>query len=285
MISRHMLAALCALQASAVIVDHTFVDGVAGYPQDLMNAIGTQRWFFAHASVGGNMRSGLDALRGSNTGRYQWVTSSVTYDSGAQRAANPPSPTLAGRVYCCNRGNPGWSAKLTIFSNSLAVSGWHIPAADAVMDKMCYIDQAASAANYIAQMTALEALYPVTRLVYITMPLTTDSSSDNGLRNAYNRAVRQHCAAHDKLLFDLADIEAHDTNGVAQTFVSGGVTNQMLWSAYTTDGGHLNALGQQRAALGWYAVGAQIAIPEPAAAGAVAVAGAVLVARRARADR
>jgi len=253
----------CALYGSAVIVDHTFVDGVASYPQALMDAVGTQRWFFSHASVGGNMRAGLDALHSSNTSRYQWVTASVTYNSGELRAANPPVPTLAGRVYCCSRGNPGWSSKLIIFSNSVAFSGWHVPAADAVMDKLCYIDQTANPSNYLALMSALEAAYPATRLVYITMPLMTGTDADNALRNAYNRCVRQHCADYGKLLFDLADIEAHDTNGTEQTFVYAGVTNQRLWSAYSDDGGHLNALGQQRAALGWYATGAQIAIPEP----------------------
>jgi hypothetical protein len=258
-----VLLTACVLHGTAAIVDHTYVDEVANYSQSLLNGIGTQRWFFSHASVGGNMISGINALHSENATRYQWVSASVSFNSGTQRAADPPTPTLAGRIYECNRGNPGWQAKFAIFSNSVAAAAWRFAAVDAAMDKLCYIDPDADPTNYIALMTALETAYPATRFVYCAIPLTTGADADNARRNAYNRYVRQYCLAHDKLMFDLADIEAHDTNGVAQTFVFGGVTNQRLWSAYTDDGGHLNALGRRRAALAWYAVGAQFAVPEP----------------------
>jgi len=258
-----VLLMACVLNGTAAIVDHTYIDEVAGYSQSLLNGIGTQRWLFTHASVGGNMISGINVLHSENATRYQWISASVGYNSGALRAADPPTPTVAGRIYECNRGNPGWQDKFTIFSNSVATAGWHYSAVDAVMDKLCYIDPDANPTNYVALMTALETAYPATKFVYSAIPLTTDSDADNARRNAYNRYVRQYCLAHDKLMFDLADMEAHDTNGVAQTFVYGGLTNQKLWASYTDDGGHLNALGQRRIALGWYAVGAQFAVPEP----------------------
>ncbi len=263
---RMYLALLTAsvLNGTAAIIDHTYVDEVAGYSQSMLNAIGTQRWLFCHASVGGNMVDGISALHSENATRYQWSSASVGYNSATLCAADPPTPTLAGRIYECNRGNPGWQDKCTIFSNSVAAAGWHYSAVDAVMDKLCYIDPDANPTNYVALMAALETAFPATKFVYSAIPLTTDSDADNARRNAYNRYVRQQCAAHDKLMFDLADIEAHDTNGVAQTFVYGGLTNQKLWASYTDDGGHLNALGQRRAALAWYAVGAQFAVPEPA---------------------
>jgi len=258
-----VLLTACVLNGTAAIIDHTYIDEVAGYSQSLLNGIGTQRWLFTHASVGGNMIDGINALHSENATRYQWISASVDYNSGALCAADPPTPTVAGRIYECNRGNPGWQDKFTIFSNSVATAGWHYSAVDAVMDKLCYIDPDANPTNYVALMAALETTYPATRFVYIAIPLTTDSDADNARRNAYNRYVRQYCLAHDKLMFDLADMEAHDTNDVAQTFVYGGLTNQKLWASYTDDGGHLNALGQRRAALGWYAVGAQFAVPEP----------------------
>ena len=106
-------------------------------------------------------------------------------------------------------------------------------------------------------MAALEAAYPATRFVYATMPLTTDEDTGNVLRNLYNQAVRAQAAASGALLFDLADMEAHDPAGVAHTFQSGGHTYQKLYAGYTTDGGHLDAEpGHRRVAQGWYAVAA-----------------------------
>ena len=257
-----LLPSLLAAVVSAEIIDHTAIDGVAALPQSTLDAIGQQRWFFTHASVGSNMLSGLNDLHAADPGRYQLVTASVSYLSGQQRAANPPDPTVGGRVYECPRGNPGWQSKFTIFENSVEISGWHAPAVDVAMDKLCYIDQDADAAVYVNLMAALEAQYPQTVFVYITMPLTTSSDYDNVLRNVYNAAVRQHCGANSRLLYDLADMEAHDPNGNPATFTYQGQTYQRLCSGYTSDGGHLNTPGRQRIALGWYATAAAIVGPD-----------------------
>ncbi len=169
-----LAAALAAASvAQAQIVDHSFVDLVATYPQSTMDAIGTQRWLFTHASVGGNMVSGMEALHSADSVHYQLDPLPVGYLDGELRVADPPDPTAAGTVYECQRGNPGWASKFEIFDNSVRVSGWHLPAVDVAMDKLCYIDQNASATTYLATMAALETAFPTTRFVYTTMPLTT----------------------------------------------------------------------------------------------------------------
>lgn len=244
---------------SAQIIDHTDIDGVASLPQAVMDAVGQQKWFFAHASVGGNMMSGMAGLHSSNPGRYKLAQSSVGYNGGEMRANNPPAPTAAGTVYECQRGNPGWQDKITIFENSVNVSGWRSPATSIVMDKYCYIDPDANAAETTSAMAGLEAAWPTTIVVYMTMPLTTDQDSTNVQRNLYNAAVRQFCQEHGRLLFDIADMEAYDPAGNPVIFVYGGQTYQKLYSGYTSDGGHLNTAGCQQIALGWYAVAAAIA--------------------------
>jgi hypothetical protein len=246
--------------SQAQIVDHNHVDAMATAPQWMMDAIGLQKWFFTHASVGSNMLSGLNDLRTADSTRYQLVVSSVGYNSGEQRASNPPATTADGTVYECPRGNPGWSAKYTIFDNSVQVSGWHDDKVHAAMDKLCYIDQNADVSDYLSMMTALESAYPQTVMVYTTMPLMTSEDSNNVLRNQYNDAVRAHCAANNKLLFDIADMEAHDPGGNEHTFQSGGQTYQKLYSGYTSDGGHLDATGRVRIAQGWYAVAATLVL-------------------------
>ncbi len=259
-------AALCALvlaglgqAAAAQIVDHRHVDGVAALPQSVMDVIGQQRWFFTHASVGGNMVQGMNDLNTASPGRYQLVTSSVAYLDAEMRAEDPPATPTPGTVYESDRGNPGWADKLVIFDNSVQVSGWRAPSVDAVMNKMCFIDQEAVAADYVASMTALQSSYPGTPFVYTTMPLMNTEDADNVLRNQYNAAVRTHCVSGGFLLFDVADIEAYDPAGVQHTFEYGGQTYQKLYDGYTDDGGHLDSVGQQRVALGWYAMAAVLA--------------------------
>jgi hypothetical protein len=246
--------------ASAVVVDHSDVDMVATLPQNTMTAIGQQKWLFTHASVGGNMVQGMETLHGQQPARYCLDTTYVGYDSAHQEANDPPTPTQAGQVYECQRGNPGWQAKFTIFANSITSAGWHDGAVGVVMDKLCYIDQNANATAYVDSMSTLEAAYPHTVFVYTTMPLMTGSGSENILRNNYNTAVRTFCTTNHKLLFDIADIEAYDPSGVAQTFTSGGKIYQRLYDGYTSDGGHLSNAGQLRVAAGWYAVAAFIAV-------------------------
>ncbi len=262
MITRALCVVVLALAPAAglaQVVDHADVDGVATLPQAVMDSIGQQRWLFTHASVGGNMCDGLVELHTQNAARYQLVLGSVDFDDPGQSADPPPAPTTPGTVYECWRGNPGWSAKVAIFDNSVRNAGWHQTAVDVALDKMCYIDQDADAATYLASMDALAADFPTTVMVYATMPLMTGEDADNVLRNQYNQAVRDHCLGTGALLFDIADMEAFDPAGNPQTFQYGGETYQKLYAGYTDDGGHLNAAGRQRVALGWYAVAATLA--------------------------
>jgi hypothetical protein len=136
------------------VIDHQDIAGVASLPQAMMDVIGQQKWFFTHASVGGNMIDGMSDLHTANPVRYLLTTTSVSYNSTQQRAANPPVPTTPGVIYESDRGNPGWSAKYTIFDNSVRVSGWHDASVGIAMDKLCYIDQDAHAADYLDSMSA-----------------------------------------------------------------------------------------------------------------------------------
>lgn len=253
-----LVALVGAPSVQATVVDHTAVNAVSGYSQSTMDQIGGLNYFFSHASVGSNMVSGLASLHASNANFYQLQTA---YASSA-----PPASVLDGRVYEIGRGNPGWDAKLSLFDGYLA-NGW-AGKVDLAMDKFCYIDQNANAASYLSFMQGLETKFASTgtRLVYATMPLTTGNDYDNVLRNVFNNSVRSFVAgSSNRLLFDIADIEAWDTNGVQHTFVYGDKTYQQLYSGFSSDGGHLNGVGSQRVALGFYGVaGASLApIPEP----------------------
>src|SRR6516164_8006795 len=100
-------------------------------------------------------------------------------------------------------------------------------------------------------MAELERQHPETTFVYATMPLTTSEDQANLQRNVFNENVRSWVRQNGKVLLDIADIEAHDPSGRLQTFADGA---QKLCSSYTSDGGHLNAEGSKRVALGFYAL-------------------------------
>lgn len=259
--------------ASAVIIGHAQIEGATALPVATCEAIAGQRWLFAHASVGGNIIGGMQTLHAEDPSRYPLVF--ATAGTGSQ-ILPPPAETVPGTVYDGVRGNPGWLAKYQMFDGAVRNLGWHDPLLDAAMDKLCYIDPSADVSVYLASMTALEADFPGTRFVYVTMPLQSSSGANasNMLAFAYNEAVRAHCAGPDRLLYDLADIESHDPDGNAITFTVGEQVYQRLYSGYTSDGGHLNSVGARRAALGWYAAAAAIAggasavEPAPAATGA-----------------
>jgi hypothetical protein len=213
------------------------------------------KWYFAHASVGANMMDGISDLHGLDKGDYPF--------HGISAQKSPPNTTQGGAIYEHNRGNPGWKAKFDGFE-SCVNNGWHHPTIDIAVNKLCYIDQHASFKYYLHSMTNLEAAFPQTVIVYTTMPLMTGTDADNFLRNAFNERLREWVRLNGRVLFDIADIEAHDIDGKACTFQYRNKTCQKLCESYTKDGGHLNEAGRQLVGKGFYALAAALVEKKPA---------------------
>ncbi|MGA2501878.1 MAG: hypothetical protein ABSH20_29400 [Tepidisphaeraceae bacterium] len=236
-----------------LIVDHTSIAGVARIAQTTMVRIAsTLNFLFAHASVGGNILDGMNALHSANPGRYKLGVVSTSQ--------TPPATTIKGRVYELDRGNPPWQEKVDSFAGYLA-GGWAAKI-NVAMNKFCFIDPDATVQYYALSnakntaMSQLEAKYPNVKFVYVTIPLTTGTDADNVKRNNFNTTLRKWARAHGKVLFDLADIEAWSPAGKQSTFTSSGTTYQRLYSGYAADEGHLNTTGGKREALAWYALAA-----------------------------
>ena len=243
------LATAAAAQEKSIRIGYAECVAATNYPASTIEKAAAAKWYFAHASVGANMIDGLMDL--SKKDSKSWPYSTVLTDKV------PPAETKPGTVYEHNRGNPGWQAKFDLFASCVS-NGWHYPKVNIAMNKLCYIDQTASSRYYIRSMTNLEAVFPDTIFVYMTMPLTTATDSDNYLRNGFNDNVRQWTKENGRVLFDIADIEAHDSNGAPETFSKRNRTCQRLCDAYTTDGGHLNEAGRQLVARGFYALAAAL---------------------------
>lgn len=243
------------VSASSITINHNSIAGVAKLSQAVMDRIATTfNFFFAHASVGGNILDGLRALHASSVKRYRLTV--VSEDN------SPPAKTVKGRIYEFDRGNPSWQEKVDGFAASLA-SGW-AGRINVAVNKFCFIDPDVTLAYYAqanaaqSAMSQLEAKYPSVKFVYTTIPLTTDSDTDNIKRNKFNTALRNWCKANNKALLDIADIEAWTPAGTQTVFKKSGKTYQKLYSAYTDDGGHLKAAASKRVALAWYALAAKL---------------------------
>ncbi len=235
------------------IIGHLNVDEVAAIPQSTMDMVASQSWYFAHASVGGNIIGGLNALMQAHPDRYQLSIYAV------DDFASPPADPQDGVVYDNYRGNPDWQDKILWFEDAVRNLDWREPNVNVAMNKLCYIDAYADAETYLNSMSSLANEFPETQFVYTTIPLTTAETMGSVLRANFNQLVREYCENNGCILFDLADIESHDPDGNPVTFTFDGVQYPLLYEGYTVDGGHLNASGAERVALGWYAVAAAIA--------------------------
>jgi hypothetical protein len=237
------------LHAANVVVDHTNWNWYVSQSDAVVARVASIKVFFAHASVGSNIVSGLASLHSSTPARYPLVT---VGEDGA-----PPTQTTAGTFYEYARGNPGWASKIALFSQYMG-NGWGTSKVDVAMDKFCYIDQGANWQTYRDTMLSLEGRYTGTAFVYWTMPLMATTDNDEVLRATHNRNLRNWIAGQDgKVLFDIADIEAWDVGANHHTFVRGVDTCEQMDSAYCADctgGAHLNAVGQVRIATAVYSL-------------------------------
>jgi hypothetical protein len=71
--------------------------------------------------------------------------------------------------------------------------------------------------EYLTPMAQLEADYPDVTFVYMTGHVDIWDDADN---KAANQVIRDYCTANDKVLFDFADIERYDPDGVYYEYVN-----------------------------------------------------------------
>ncbi len=229
---------------SNVIVNHTNFHVISN-----TSAIAQRSYFFAHASVGDNIVNGFNLWHADNATSFPLIV--VNEDDVP---SNTITRSTQGMLYNYSRGNPGYTQKIDLFESCIT-NGWGIRVR-VVMNKFCYIDHDGDWTAYRDSMVSLEQSYPDTLFIYATMPITIWSTADNIAINNFNNNLRQWISTqHGKYLYDIADIEAYNPDGVQQTFSSGGATYQKLWTGYSSDGGHPDTKdAEKRLASGLYAL-------------------------------
>ena len=84
--------------------------------------------------------------------------------------------------------------------------------------------------TYLAPMTQLELDYPGVTFVYMTGHL--DGSGEAGNLHLRNEQIRDYCRTNDKILYDFADIESYDPDGLVNYMPLMALDN----CAYDSDG-------------------------------------------------
>lgn len=202
--------------------------------------------WFEHASVGGNILDGVDALidQGLVLDRTGMSTDAPLTSEQAQEIAVWYSSHTG--VYDNMQGNPGLSEKIRYFREDLLLLADHL---DVAFMKFCYIDDESDAGtagveNYIQAMETLQETYPQVVFVYVTMPVKTSGSHQATL---FNQVLRDHCRQQNLWLYDLADVESRLEDGT--TRIINGEEALRTDLAVNTDGDdHLNRAGQVRGA-------------------------------------
>lgn len=249
----------------AIVADHSVLSQFGQIPQTAIAAAAARKTLFMHQSTGGLIDdSGLGCLAGLHDDPQHYPPECGTY--AANRTVN--------RWPWYDKSNWSWDFWPDPQADAIAktdqfVNVVHARAANyqIIGMKYCYVDGWNQSENvtrnyYIEKMLALESEYPGKTFIWATSALWQEpASACGGLFDSceqiaqFNQQVRAYALAHNKPLYDVADIESHDQNG--SPCVVGGYEG-MCAQWYDSGGGHPNTAGSIRLAKGFWWLMARI---------------------------
>jgi len=207
------------LWGEPIVADFACVDRFSEIPLEAVEAASRLRVMFRHASVGMTINNALDCLQGTRD--HPSVCSSF------------PDYRYDRRKWSFQaRSNSGWYGKIDDFAESVRAAADEY---DVFSFKFCYLDgldglrepcgsphstqETETAWNYLRDhMEALEAEFPDKVFVWCTIPLTQTGQL---CTEVLNERIRSYVEAEEKALFDIADIEARDEEGVLEKNAQG----------------------------------------------------------------
>jgi hypothetical protein len=201
-----VLATLCffgsliALAQNPVIVDHNCTD-LSKVPASYITQAKAQfRLSYGHTSHGSQVISGMDVIKGAAGSLYWWDHDGTA--GGLSLWDYTPSGDL---------GAPDRTTWATLTRQMLNGSG---SSRNVVMWSWCGQADCSQSEmqTYLNLMTGLRADYPNVTFVYMTGHLV--GSGVEGNLNQRNNQIRAHVQATGGVLFDFADLESYDPNGL-----------------------------------------------------------------------
>ena len=209
-------------QTDAFVVDHTAVQKFDQIPAEWLEKAKKITIHYGHTSHGSQIMAGLKWLdKNIDHKKYYF---SCEDRNGARNPdlpdkTSPPSlrmweeglwPDTDDGHLGYWEGAAAWEGTDKVLdSNLFTVSGWAW-CGQVGNSTAEYIDQ------YLQAMSELEAQHPDVAFVYMTGHREVkhnDPSTVDPTLKANNDRIRSFCRNNDKILFDFADIEAHDLDG------------------------------------------------------------------------
>ena len=199
-----------------ILVDHNDVDITALTEAEMQAAKDTLHIVYAHTSHGSQVTTGMTGLVAFANGGGKGLSLSTgffAYNDGGTGGA------LDLDDHYGDMGDvgyyPAWYNYTTAYLDDPANADVNV-----VMWSWCgQVDSKWAAgtleSEYLAPMAELEGLYPSVHFVYMTGHVDHWDDANN---KAANEAIRDYCAANDKILYDFADIESYDPDGVYYEF-------------------------------------------------------------------
>jgi hypothetical protein len=234
---------------------HVSFKSLEEIPESNLQRLSTYKIYFGHQSVGYNIIDGInDILHEHDNIRFNIVETSSAEDFKAPIFAH----SRVGQ-------NTRPISKIDGFSDF--IEDGIGDKADIAFFKFCYVDINAETDinkifnSYKAKMSYLKESYPQTTFVQVTVPLMSRQTGvkavakkllgrplrgydDNIKRCRFNDLLREEFGK-EKLLFDLALIEATFPDGTVNVQQKDGQAFHSLVPEYTSDGGHLNEKGRR----------------------------------------
>ncbi|MBN1782331.1 DNRLRE domain-containing protein [bacterium] len=194
--------------AQPVIVNHLSTDITAIPESAILQAKASLHIAYGHTSHGSQLVSGMNGLVGFMNG-LGYPHNLYGFNAGGSNGALDFRDTPFSGAE--DLGNPDRTSWATATRNYLNTH----PAVNVIIWSWCGQVSGASEANintYLSLMTALEQDFPSVRFVYMTGHL--DGSGAEGSLNIRNEQIRNYCTDHGKVLYDFADIESYDPDGL-----------------------------------------------------------------------
>jgi hypothetical protein len=187
----------------AIVADHLAAADFDSIPESAINTAKSDLHIaYGHTSHGSQIITGMDALAAANS-LHSW-------NNGGAGGALDLHDYAFDSYGAYDLGNPDRTTWETATRNYLAAN----PDVNVIIWSWCgQVDGTqADIQQYLDLMNQLEADYPAVKFVYMTGHLTGTGATGNV--HLRNQQIRDYCTANNKTLFDFADIESYDPDGL-----------------------------------------------------------------------
>jgi hypothetical protein len=184
----------------AVLADHSSAKLASIPEQWIQTAKGNLHIAYSHTSHGSQLTEGMSGLISFKGESYAWN------NGGTNDALDLHDYAISGDL-----GNPDRTAWAQGTRTYLAAN----PDVNVVMWSWCGQVSTATEADintYLVLMSELERDYPGIKFVYMTGHL--DGTGLTGNLHLRNEQIRNYCRENDKVLYDFADIECYNPDGL-----------------------------------------------------------------------